>query len=156
VRPQLRRRPAPRPSRLTSIRSSPPTGSRRSDTGLTLALQAERDENGCRRDFAPSEAVALGAKLEPLEAERAKERQTMAGPADGSGRKESGSGKFPEALKGQTRDRIADSLGMSGRTYEKAKRVVRAAEEDPGAFADLGDAGPHLATGVGVAPATPR
>lgn len=39
-----------------------------------LALKAERDENTCRKDFAPSEAVAMADKLEPFERQAAKER----------------------------------------------------------------------------------
>jgi len=39
------------------------------------ALVAERDENTCRKDFAPSEAVALARDLEPFERQDARERQ---------------------------------------------------------------------------------
>jgi hypothetical protein len=91
-----------------------------------LALRAERDENVCRKDFTPSEAVAIGAALEGLERAEAKERQSAGGRAGGKG-----SGKLPEPSKGQTRDKVAEAVGMSGRTYEKAKEVVQAAEADP-------------------------
>jgi len=37
------------------------------------ALVAERDENTCRKDFAPSEAVALARDLEPFERQDARE-----------------------------------------------------------------------------------
>jgi hypothetical protein len=37
------------------------------------------------------------------------------------------SGNFPEGSKGRTRDQVAEAIGMSGRTYEKAKKVAEAA-----------------------------
>jgi ParB family chromosome partitioning protein len=96
-------------------------------------LRAERDENICRKDFTPSEAVAIGKALEELERAQARERQAQAGPAEGKGRKTTGSGKLPEAVAGRTRDKVAEAVGLSGRTYEKAKKVVEAAEADPAA-----------------------
>src|SRR5262249_5729361 len=44
-------------------------------------LKAEREENVCRKDFLPSEAVALGMALEEVERAAAKERQATAGPS---------------------------------------------------------------------------
>ncbi len=38
---------------------------------------------------------------------------------------------------GRTRDKVAAALGVSGKTYEKAKQVVEAAEETPEQFGDL-------------------
>jgi ParB family chromosome partitioning protein len=96
-----------------------------------LALEAERDENTCRKSLTTSEAVAIGLALEELERPKAKERQAQAGPAEGKGKKVSGSGNLPEPLKGRTRDKIGETVGMSGRNYEKAKAVVKAAEADP-------------------------
>jgi len=81
-----------------------------------LALKAERDENTCRKDFWPTEAVEIGARLEDLERPKAKERQ------GGPGRERSG--KLPEQSKKQTRDIVAPAVGMKPRTYEKAKEVV--------------------------------
>jgi len=83
-------------------------------------LTAQGDENACRKDLTPSEAVALGRRLEPLARKAAKERQ-------GSRT----SGKLPRS---QSRDDIGAVVGMSGRTYEKAKRVVEAAEAHPETF----------------------
>ena len=98
---------------------------------ITRALQAEGEENACRKPFTPSEAAALGRKLEELEKAKAKERQAKAGPVEGPGVKVSGSGKLPEAVKGDTRDKVAAGVGMSGKTYEKVKAVVEAAKRDP-------------------------
>ena len=67
-----------------------------------LALKAERDENTCRKDFWPTEAVEIGARLEDLERPKAKERQ------GGPGRERSG--KLPEQSKKQTRDIVAPAV----------------------------------------------
>src|SRR5262249_52278289 len=58
-----------------------------------LALLAERDENLCRLDMAPSERVSLGKALEAMEKEEAKQRQALAAPQEGRGRPEGGPGK---------------------------------------------------------------
>ncbi len=87
-------------------------------------LRAERDENTCRLDFAPSEAVALGRALEAIERDAAKARQKTLNNA------ETASGNLPEAI-GRTRDKVGAAVGMSGKTYEKARAVVEAAEAEP-------------------------
>jgi ParB family chromosome partitioning protein len=97
-------------------------------------LRAERDENTCRKDFTPSEAVSIGVALEKLEREQARARQQASRPAKGQkvGAAQGG-GNFPPPSggAGKTRDKVAEAVGMSGRTYEKAKRVKKAAEADP-------------------------
>jgi site-specific DNA-methyltransferase (adenine-specific) len=104
------------------------------DDAIAL-LEAERDENTCRLDLAPSEAVALGRKLEELEQKAAKGRQRHGGRPSKDGKKRSG--KLPDHSTGQTRDKVAPAVGMSGRTYEKAEAVVEAAEAEPEMFRDL-------------------
>jgi ParB family chromosome partitioning protein len=101
-----------------------------------LALLAERDENTCREDFTPSEAVALGKALEALEKARAKERQKHHG-GTAPGKKKNTGGNLPQVTGGKTRDKVAEVVGLSGRTYEKAKAVVEAAEKDPERFGRL-------------------
>jgi hypothetical protein len=101
-------------------------------TDALMLLQMERDENTCRKDFTPSEAVALGKAIEDLEKPQAKKRQA----------EKLKKGNAPPVVencphgegKGKTRDKVAEAVGMSGRTYEKAKRVVEAAEENPEEF----------------------
>jgi len=105
-------------------------------TEALALLQAERDENVERKDLAPSEAVAQAARFEGLEREAAKKRQAQAGPVEGKGKK-SACGKFPQAVTGKTRDKVGAAVGMSGKTYEKAKAVVEAAEEEPGKYTEL-------------------
>jgi hypothetical protein len=94
-------------------------------------LLAECDENTCRKNFTPSEAVAIGKAMKELVRAQARERQAHAGPTTGKGRKRSASGKLPQALKGRTRDTIASYVGWSPRTYEKAEAVIDAAAADP-------------------------
>ena len=96
------------------------------------AMQAERDENNCREDLTPTEIVEIGRAIEALEKPKAKERLKDAGRAGGKA-----SGKLPEASTGDTRDKVGAALGVSGKTYEKAKQVVEAAEAEPEKFGDL-------------------
>ena len=83
---------------------------------------AVRDENTCRKDFCPTEAVALGGRLEKLLKPEAEKREK-------SGKKPTG--KLPEGQKGDTRGAVGSAVGMSGQTYEKARAVVEAAKSDP-------------------------
>ncbi len=99
------------------------------DDALGLLL-AERDENECRKGFTLSESVAMGETLEEVEKEEAKKRQGRPG--------QERCGKLPQQEPvGKTRDKVGAALGMSGRTYEKAKAVVEAAEADPEKFAPI-------------------
>lgn len=95
-------------------------------------LSGQRDENVVRKDFTPSEAVAIGeACREELE-RQARERQATLNRPDACG-------NFPQAVKGKTRDQVGKIVGMSGRTYEKAKAVVEAAKTQPEEFAPLAE-----------------
>jgi ParB-like chromosome segregation protein Spo0J len=110
-------------------------------------LRAERDENTCRKDFLPTEAVSIGreirAEIAAEAAARQKAGKSADGRAGGRGRKKpspkldegfSGEGS---AANGRTDDRVAEAVGMGRETYRKAEEVVAAAEEDPETFADL-------------------
>ena len=98
----------------------------------TARLIAERDENTCRKDFTPSEAIALGDRLKELFRPKAEERQknSQAKPGEQVGSQDAlGGGKLPppsgkEKETGLVNSQIAESVGMSRRTYEKAKEVV--------------------------------
>ena len=112
-------------------------------SGFTEArerLIAERDENTCRKDFTPSEAVALGESLKPLLRSEAKDRQRDGGKAAGRGRPKQVGETFAK-LSGnrtpRTSDVLGEAVGMSSRTYEKAVAVIKAAEEDPEQYAPL-------------------
>jgi N6-adenosine-specific RNA methylase IME4 len=97
---------------------------------LDAVVRGEFAENACRKDFTPSELVAIGREVERDERERAKEREREGG-------RRKGSGKLPDPEKGDSRDKIAKQLGISGRTYEKARAVVEAAENEPEKFGHL-------------------
>jgi hypothetical protein len=93
------------------------------DLGDVLpALLAERDENTCRKDLTVGEAVSIGKELEKLEGPKAAQRMKAG---------KEPSGNFPEGRPGDTRDKVASALGLSGKTYEKAKVVMTAAEIAP-------------------------
>lgn len=102
-----------------------------------LLLKAERDENTCRKDPTPSEVVAQAERIAALERPKAEERRREHG-GTAPGRPANTGGKLPPVSNGKTRDKVASAVGgMSGRTYEKAKAVVEAAEENPERFAPL-------------------
>jgi ParB family chromosome partitioning protein len=97
------------------------------------ALRAEHDENTCRKDFTVGEKLAIAKALETLERAAAKQRKKEGGRTGGKA-----SGKLPAASgAGDTRDKVAEAVGMSGRTYEKAKEVAEAAEAEPEKYGDL-------------------
>lgn len=92
----------------------------------TALLIAERDENTCRQSMTPSELATLGLALEELERPRAAARR-----ADGaSARDGRPSENFTEGPTGNTRDIVASALGVSGPTYDRAKAVVKASEDE--------------------------
>lgn len=99
-------------------------------------LKAERDENTCRKDFAPSELVEIGLRIESLIKPEIGRRSIAT---------QIKNGKPPTALvdlptpqnKGKTRDLVAETIGVSGSTYERAKKVTQAAKDDPEKFGDL-------------------
>jgi hypothetical protein len=85
---------------------------------IDAVVRGEFAANACRKDFLPSELVAIGREVERVERERAKEREREGG-------RRKGSGKLPDPEKGDSRDKIAKQLGISGRTYEKARPSSR-------------------------------
>ena len=99
-------------------------------------LIAERDENTCRMDFTPLEAVALGKALEELERPLAIQRR-----AEGhKNRGKEPSGQLPEDRnKRETRNAVASAVGTSGRTYQRMKAVAEAAESDPDTFGQIAE-----------------
>lgn len=92
-------------------------------TDLLRAL-AEQDENTCRKDFMPSEAVALGLALEAIERPKADARRE-----DGNRRGGVGGKLPPTSIPTKTRDKVAPAVGLSPRTYDKAKSVVAASTD---------------------------
>lgn len=94
----------------------------------SVPLMAERDENTCRLDMKPSEAVRLGMAIEALDEERraANRRANL----DRSSRRNKGGGDslLPSEPLGRAQAVVGPSVGLSGQTYGRAKAVVKAAE----------------------------
>jgi ParB family chromosome partitioning protein len=103
------------------------------------ALAAEHDENEMRKDFSPSEAVAIGVMIEEREREKAKVRQKEHGETAPGQQKNTGE-NFTQVFNAKSRDIAAAAVGWSGPTYDKAKAVVHAARQDPDAYTDLVEA----------------
>jgi N6-adenosine-specific RNA methylase IME4 len=91
-------------------------------------VRGENDENAIRKDFLPSEIDSIRRALEPKQKEAAKARQGMRSDLQHSG-------NFPGS--GDARDKVGAFAGVSGRTVEKIKAVVEAAEENPEKFGHL-------------------
>jgi N6-adenosine-specific RNA methylase IME4/ParB-like chromosome segregation protein Spo0J len=90
---------------------------------IDAIVRGELAENAFRKDFAPSEMVAIAATVEKRERELARQRMTLGKLSTGSG--------------GKTRDKIAAPLGISGKTLEKARAVVEAGQTEPERFGHL-------------------
>lgn len=108
-------------------------------------LAAERDENEIRKDFTPSEAVAIGRLIEDqhrfrIEAARPAQLRA-AGLASAARRGHEPSSTLPKekdvAALGNTVNVASRAVGMSPSTYQRARDVVAAAESDPERFGDL-------------------
>jgi N6-adenosine-specific RNA methylase IME4/ParB-like chromosome segregation protein Spo0J len=97
---------------------------------IDAIVRGELAENAYRKDFTPSELVAIAATVEQRERELARQRMSEGGKV--------GKLSTPSDA-GKTRDRIAAPLGVSGRTLERAQAVVEAAQEDPETFGKLRD-----------------
>jgi len=95
---------------------------------LESIIRGEQAENVYRKDFTPSEAVAIGRALEPMERAAAKDRMVAA---------HASSENFSGLQKGEALAKVATAVGMSRPTYIKAKQVAAAAEADPERFGDL-------------------
>lgn len=118
--------------------------------------KAEHAENSFRKPLRPSEAVKQGKLLEDFarkaaaerkrqgqrkgggdrKSEKAKEK-SLVGPSPTSDSDGESRDKPKRSKANQARDQIGESVGMSGRSYQRAKTVVTAAEEDPEAFGPI-------------------
>lgn len=121
------------------------------EVSLENLLKAERDENEVRKDLLPSEKIAVGRLIEVQEKPKAIIRSHEGSRKGGKRRAESGgkdrSGKFTV---GKSRDMskkhtpgnpvrkiVAKAVGMSDSSYQRADKVLQAAESDPKKFGDL-------------------
>jgi len=104
---------------------------------IEKAIRAERDENTCRKDFTPSEAVAMAEALAPFEKKAAAEKRESTQGRPKTGEKFTPVSPAEEKPKQKAMDRVAEAVGMSRPTLAKAKAVVEAAKADPKNFGDL-------------------
>ena len=78
-----------------------------------------------RENFRPSELYAIVKAMEKREKKAAKNRQSQAGRQFGRGK--IASEKFPQAIKGRSRDKLAKIAGASGRParQQRIRAVMR-------------------------------
>ena len=96
---------------------------------LDKVVLGELAENIGRKDFTPSEVVAITEAVRKRERELARRRQTL-----GKVSTRSDAGKTRDKL-----DKITTPLGLSARTLEKARAVVAAADAEPSKYGKLKD-----------------
>ncbi|MFW6122130.1 MAG: MT-A70 family methyltransferase, partial [Petrotogales bacterium] len=80
------------------------------------------------RHLSDYQKVECGERLQDIESKKAKERQKETLPKKG----EKGFNaveKLPPHNKGKTRDKVAEKIGMSGRQYDKARKIYHEAPE---------------------------
>jgi len=93
------------------------------------ALKMERDENDVRKDFTPSEKVAIAQSIEEAMAGRHGSNQYQ--------RKEEVQESAPP--QGRSRDIAAEAVGWSGETYRQAKTVTESGDEETKEAMDSGE-----------------
>ena len=104
-------------------------------TELQSLLEAERDENTCREDLTPEEAVKLGAMFRPTlkpMVEAAKRNAGKRGHEGGRGKKKTHSATCTKGIQDNSKRLAtmeAEAVGMNARTYEKAKKVVESKDK---------------------------
>ncbi len=101
-------------------------------------LGAERDENEVRKNFTPTEAVAIGRLIEAEHRKKIEAKAHLTAVMAGKRRQgDSHMWNPPPAAVGPTRETAARAVGMNVEKYTQAKAVVAAAETDPETFGDL-------------------
>jgi len=88
-------------------------------------VRGELAENAQRKDFLPSEIDSIRRAVEPIEKAAARERMSEGGKG----------AKFSQPSRAT--DKIGAFAGVSGRTVEKIKAVVEAAEAEPERFGTI-------------------
>lgn len=97
------------------------------EVDLGQIIRGEQAENVFRKQFTPSEAVAIGGALEEMECAAARGRQSEGGRHHGRG---IASENFSEAIGGgKALEKVAAAVGVSRPTYAKAKAVVESGDE---------------------------
>lgn len=99
-------------------------------------LSAERDENEVRKDFTPTEAVAIGKLIEEQHREKVEVSRHQVAVEAGKIRQGTITSMSNRHL-GAARDVAASAVGMGPEKYTHAKAIVAAAESNPEKFGDL-------------------
>lgn len=94
---------------------------------LKKMVEGEYAENIYRKDFTPTEKVAIMQAVRPVEREAAAQREK-------AGKKPEPSAKLAQ---GRTRDKVARAAGSGHTTMAKAEKVVEAAKKDPERYGHL-------------------
>ena len=106
---------------------------------LDNIIDGEYAENVYRKEYTPSEAVAIAEALEPKIKEKAKERQKRLKVKPEA--ESSCCGNLPqqtnEDFGKKTRDVLGEVVGMSGSSLEKAREVIEKGQKDPDSYGDL-------------------
>jgi hypothetical protein len=106
---------------------------------ITLKLNAEADENVQRKNLSPLEAAEMAERLETLAKGAAKKRSDEGRKRGGRARHDASlRNNFPEAAH-RAADQIANAVGYSRTTLEKAKVVAQAAKDDPEHYGKLAE-----------------
>lgn len=98
-------------------------------------LRGEYDENALRRDFLPSEMVAITEAMRK-ELESQARRRRLANLNNVGGVEGANCPDDQSGITGRTSDILAERAGVSRKTLEKAREVVQAAQDDA-TFSDL-------------------
>ena len=105
-------------------------------------LSAERDENQVRKDFTPSEAVAVARAIEAQLKAASKARRSAGAKARWA--REKGApivdAESAPITRGPLAASAAEVVGMCRQRYEQAKEVVEAAEQEAEKFGDIVEA----------------
>jgi hypothetical protein len=108
---------------------------------LMARLAAERDENVCRCEFLPLETEAMGRQIEEevQKAAAAREKAGMSAVEVLANEREPSANLAEGSLAdvGDSRDKVAEALGLGHTTYEKLKVVAAAARKEPEKYGDL-------------------
>jgi DNA modification methylase len=101
---------------------------------LLKHAQAESDENTCRKDFTPEEAVRMGKRIEGAITAMNKEamKKSPGRPKKGAEKPPANCGKFSDGERhaNETSSQVASTVGMKPRSYEKAKAVVESGNQE--------------------------
>jgi len=92
-------------------------------------VRGELHENVARKNFCPSEAVAIARIVKPLEEKAARERQGKQTDKHGA--------KLAASSKGDSRDKVASYIGLGRTSLKRAEEIVAAARENPEKFKPL-------------------